>query len=282
MEIDSLPSIEYKEKDLSKSFLLRDTDGVQRPPSSSQHPLDSDRPPRGRGRRSSKGPRSPKPIPKADAFQLPSSPSPSSSSSSSTGQSWPTPPNSSNYLLSPPSHHSGPSTHCVSCGHRPFPDTISSYIQLFLNLFAVGLLVGASLHLAAMIKHDVDMKVAEYVADAMADIDVCARHHSENRCEPASERVPAMGRQCDEWAACMQRNPLLVGTSRLSAQTVAEVLDSFVEPISWKTMCFFFLLVVAFVFASNCGFWSARWSARPMYAHTAAGAHYPVDLRHSM
>ena len=34
----------------------------------------------------------------------------------------------------------------------------------------------------------------------------------------------------------MQRDPTMVGRARVVAETIGEVVNSFVEPISWKTL----------------------------------------------
>ena len=34
----------------------------------------------------------------------------------------------------------------------------------------------------------------------------------------------------------MQRDPNLVGRSRVVAETIGEIVNSFVEPISWRTL----------------------------------------------
>jgi hypothetical protein len=57
-----------------------------------------------------------------------------------------------------------------------------------------------------------------------------------NRCSPISQRVPALAQQCTEWELCMQRDPSLVGRGRVVAEIIGEIVDSFVEPISWKTL----------------------------------------------
>ncbi len=57
-----------------------------------------------------------------------------------------------------------------------------------------------------------------------------------NRCSPISQRVPALARQCTEWELCMQRDPSLVGRGRVVAETIGEIVNSFVEPISWRTL----------------------------------------------
>jgi hypothetical protein len=48
--------------------------------------------------------------------------------------------------------------------------------------------------------------------------------------------VPAMVRQCGVWQTCMHRDPTNLERSKIFAQTLADVVNSFVEPISWKTL----------------------------------------------
>ena len=67
-------------------------------------------------------------------------------------------------------------------------------------------------------------------------IATCAHLYDINKCFPLSQRVPAIARQCSDWEACMQRDPAGVGRARVVAETIGEVINSFVEPISWKTL----------------------------------------------
>ena len=57
-----------------------------------------------------------------------------------------------------------------------------------------------------------------------------------NHCIPISQRAPILAQKCTEWELCMQRDPSAVGRARVVAETIGEVVDSFVEPISWKTL----------------------------------------------
>ena len=45
-----------------------------------------------------------------------------------------------------------------------------------------------------------------------------------------------MATQCAKWKTCMDRDPTKIGRARVSAELIAEVVNSFVEPISWKTL----------------------------------------------
>lgn len=48
--------------------------------------------------------------------------------------------------------------------------------------------------------------------------------------------MPALVQQCGKWDTCMNRDPTIVGRAKVGAETIAEVLDGFVQPISWKAL----------------------------------------------
>lgn len=49
-----------------------------------------------------------------------------------------------------------------------------------------------------------------------------------------------MMQQCATWETCMTRDPSVVGRAKVGAQMLGEVMDSFVDSISWKTwVCLF-------------------------------------------
>jgi Di-sulfide bridge nucleocytoplasmic transport domain len=66
------------------------------------------------------------------------------------------------------------------------------------------------------------------------EISNCAAHYKANLC--GSNPVPAMLRQCGAWETCMNRDPTVVGRAKVGAELIAEVINGFVEPISWKTL----------------------------------------------
>ena len=84
---------------------------------------------------------------------------------------------------------------------------------------------------------------------------VCSKEYLENRCAP-STRVPAMEKACMAWEKCMNRDPSVVGRARVSAETFAEIINSFIEPISYKTMVppvLYHILIQDIL--SSCCFW---------------------------
>ena len=70
--------------------------------------------------------------------------------------------------------------------------------------------------------------------DIVQEISNCAAQYKANLC--GSNPVPAMLRQCGAWETCMNRDPTVVGRAKVGAELIAEVINGFVEPISWKTL----------------------------------------------
>ena len=119
--------------------------------------------------------------------------------------------------------------------HPNLPGTLSYYVQFFLNCFFAFCLMYVLYCVYSTISSDIDEKVMMESSEILAEMAVCAREYSENRCERES-RVPAMEIVCNNWEKCMQRDPYKVGRSRLSAGMFAEIFNSFIEPISLKAI----------------------------------------------
>ena len=115
------------------------------------------------------------------------------------------------------------------------PHTLSLYTQFLLNIFAVLFIMYIGWSFWATIRSDVDKKSEEAAAETLAEMAVCAREYVANRCE-RDLRVPAMEAVCNNWEKCMNRDPGSVGRARVSAHTFAEIVNSFIEPISIKAM----------------------------------------------
>lgn len=119
--------------------------------------------------------------------------------------------------------------------HPNLPHILSYYAQFLLNVFLVLFMMYLVYCFWSTIRSDVDMKAREVVSETLAEMAVCAREFKENKCDRAS-RVPAVEIACNNWERCMQQDPSKVGRARVSAHTFAEILNSFIEPISVKTM----------------------------------------------
>lgn len=128
-----------------------------------------------------------------------------------------------------------PSVFTFVDSHPNLPQILSFYSQFLLNLFIVFFMMYLVYSFWSTIRSDVDLRSREVAADTLAAIAVCAREFEENRCE-RSMRVPAMEIMCNFWEKCVNQDPSKVARAMVSANTFAEILNNFVEPITAKTM----------------------------------------------
>ena len=119
--------------------------------------------------------------------------------------------------------------------HPNAPEICAKYAQFGLNLVFGMFVLGIIINAVQTIRSDVDVASQEAIAETLAEMAVCAQQFVENRCEKSS-RVPAMEAACNNWDRCMHRDANAVGRARVSAHTFAQIINSFVDPISWKTM----------------------------------------------
>lgn len=125
------------------------------------------------------------------------------------------------------------------------------YLQFFFNLFLVAVFLYLVVQFILTVQRDVEHRISEYsmgmifilvdarinmnyLSDIVQEIGMCATQYRNNLCE--SNPVPAMIQQCASWKTCMDRDPTIVGRARVGAELIAEVVNGFVEPISWKTL----------------------------------------------
>lgn len=129
---------------------------------------------------------------------------------------------------------------------------IHSYLQFFFNSALVVLFLYLLVQFVLTVQRDVEQRISEYsmgkqlgtydgrkadenyVSDIVQEISNCAAHYKANQC--GTNPVPAMLRQCGAWETCMNRDPTVVGRAKVGAELIAEVINGFVEPISWKTL----------------------------------------------
>lgn len=116
-----------------------------------------------------------------------------------------------------------------------FPILLSSYLQLFFNIFIVMVVLYLTTSFLLTIRADVNTKVKQYSIKRQLEIDECSQKFMVNRCN-GGYRAPALEELCSRWEECMSQDPDEVGRARVSAQTFAEILNSLIDPISFKTM----------------------------------------------
>ncbi|KAK2802915.1 hypothetical protein FQN51_004178 [Onygenales sp. PD_10] len=121
--------------------------------------------------------------------------------------------------------------------HPHIPRILSYYAQFAFNLILAFLTLYIIVAFLLAIQADVERASEEVSADILAEMAVCAKNYMENRCSgDDGRRLPALEAVCENWERCMNRDPAKVGRAKVSAQTLAEIFNGFIEPISFKTM----------------------------------------------
>jgi Di-sulfide bridge nucleocytoplasmic transport domain len=115
------------------------------------------------------------------------------------------------------------------------PSLLTKYLQLFFNSAIILGCLYAIYSFWTTIQADVNRASEDAAAETLAEMAACAKSYVENRCA-GDGRLPALEIVCGNWELCMNRDPNSVKRAKLSAHTFAEILNSFVEPISLKTM----------------------------------------------
>ncbi|OCB89243.1 hypothetical protein A7U60_g3610 [Sanghuangporus baumii] len=116
------------------------------------------------------------------------------------------------------------------------PYVLLGYLQFMFNLSLILVFLYLLVQFIFTVQRDVEQRIGEYSMDILQEISTCAQLYKQNLC--ATSPIPAMLHQCATWETCMNRDPKVVGRARVGAEMLAEVVNSFVDPISWKTLLF--------------------------------------------
>ena len=115
------------------------------------------------------------------------------------------------------------------------PALITKYFQTFANAAILTFAFYVIYSVWSTIRADVDRASEDSAAEILAEMATCAKNFVDNRCGGDS-RLPALETVCNNWELCMNRDPNAVRRAQVSAHTFAQIINSFVEPISLKTM----------------------------------------------
>ncbi|CAO3592525.1 unnamed protein product [Absidia cylindrospora] len=102
------------------------------------------------------------------------------------------------------------------------------------------------------------------ILELIQEIQSCAHQYQINMCHPET-RVPALDQKCDYWLMCSNRIPSHVTKAKVSAETLAEIFNSFFDALSYKTMFFFTFLTIGYLVASSFSFrfFKSRYQQQP-------------------
>ncbi|CAH7681489.1 Di-sulfide bridge nucleocytoplasmic transport domain-containing protein [Phakopsora pachyrhizi] len=144
---------------------------------------------------------------------------------------------------------------------RETPYTLLVYLQLVFNSSLVTFIIYLIFNLIWMIRNDINHKFVLSSNQLLQEIEICTTEYQSNRCFPIEGRTKFIEQHCINWEKCMNQNPRLISRSKIVAETFAEVMNGFVDTISWKTMLFIFLSIGAGVYTTNLvmNSYKAKW-----------------------
>jgi hypothetical protein len=124
--------------------------------------------------------------------------------------------------------------------HPNVPAILSWWAQLVVNLSLFSLAVYVVFGFVSAIRGEFEQAAQEMSDTILADMAVCTKSYVDNDCGRPS-RAPALETICENWERCMNRDPAKVGRAKVSAHTMAIIINSFIDPISWKAIVSIFL-----------------------------------------
>ncbi|GAA5851361.1 hypothetical protein JCM8547_004218 [Rhodosporidiobolus lusitaniae] len=130
------------------------------------------------------------------------------------------------------------------------PYVLLGYLQFgSLALLAI-LILSLLLLFLYTLYHDIQARLSSLTVELRAEIIQCAKAYVDNRCAPET-RIPAMESRCAGWEECMNREIVVVGKTRVVAETLAEVVNGFVDVLNLKTMLFVILTLGLTIYGSS-------------------------------
>lgn len=133
------------------------------------------------------------------------------------------------------------------------PAILSRYLQVLFNFALLSFFLYVIYSFYQTIRADVDRLQDEKVSEVISEMSQCSKQYIENNCAP-DKRLPALEQLCSNWELCMNRRPEAVRRAALSAEAFAQIFNSFIEPLTLKTVLVCVLIVVVSVLAGNAPF----------------------------
>ncbi|CAI4516390.1 BDM_1a_G0023960.mRNA.1.CDS.1 [Saccharomyces cerevisiae] len=129
---------------------------------------------------------------------------------------------------------------------------LMSYLQLFLNAITTVMIFSFILSFIIALQKDLKSTWEQRKHELQYESRICQEQYLTNRCNQ-TPGLPALGEQCAIWKQCMDRNNDIFFRARstLSAKLFGDIINSFIDPLNWKTLFVIFCGVITWCFSSN-------------------------------
>ncbi|CAL9736694.1 nucleus export protein Brr6p [Monosporozyma servazzii] len=143
------------------------------------------------------------------------------------------------------------------------PDPLNRYFKIIFNVVITSTLLFILYRFIHLIAIDVQWKLTELEMDDMKQLRQCQWKFEENKCYLSTNEIPPRLKQmCQEWSQCMdihlKGNRHKSHSAKLWVKTLAEVVNTFVENITLRSLLFILVTVCSIVIVTNTIFGSYR------------------------
>lgn len=136
------------------------------------------------------------------------------------------------------------------------PYVLLLYLHFATNLILLIIAAYLGYVTISTIRADINGKIKLCISNALSEISECSREYYKNKCfnDENNKRAPALEQTCAAWERCMNRDPQQLAKSKITAETLAEILNSFLGHLSWKSLFLLFSLLLGSFLVSQATF----------------------------
>lgn len=127
------------------------------------------------------------------------------------------------------------------------PYTLTLYFQLFFNLIVIAIFLYAIYITYSTLRSDIDFKIQSYTIQLLDEISQCLKQYLINRCD-SPRRPPAIETECNLLEKCRNQDPTLISRSKITSEILAEIINSFFNTISYKSISIVVLFGMGCIF----------------------------------
>lgn len=143
------------------------------------------------------------------------------------------------------------------------PEPLNRYVKIIFNVVITSTLLFILYRFIHLIAMDVQWKLTELEMDNMKQLRQCQWKFEENRCYLSTNEIPPRLKQmCQEWSQCidihLKGNRHKSHSAKLWVKTLAEVVNTFVENITLRSLLFILVTICSIVIVTNTIFGSYR------------------------
>ncbi|KAK9172905.1 Di-sulfide bridge nucleocytoplasmic transport domain protein [Cryptosporidium meleagridis] len=135
----------------------------------------------------------------------------------------------------------------INSSKRMNIENTHEFIRLIFNIIIVFITLYIIFGIIFVIKNDIESKIQISITNILDEMNICSKHYVDNKCHP-EQRVPAMESKCTEWERCMSQNPTIIARKSIfTAQIIGEIINTFLDQISFKSALFIFGFIIALI-----------------------------------